>query len=650
MAVAFVAAGALAGTATLAELSLVAPTCSVDDILIAAINAKDNQVWTAPAGWTKFVESDNTTGQRVTLAWKRAESGDSAATFVFTVPVDNNITYHGMISAWSGCVTTGTPIDASTPTVDPAAVAQDSIDYATFDPTETTAYVVAIGFYNDDLTTAGTISGTDPTLTNRWDLSSTTGTDASIMGYSGSSTGAATGARSHSTTSMADAINVGVLFGLVGASSLEQLTFRGRNDDGTETGAFWRAAVNTGWTQAVDANFRVRFEIEEDNAVAIALVGQLQYNLAAAGWNNVTGSSSVVKSVASASIADGVATTNILTGSAKTFTAGSIDEVDGACASVSLNNTHTELEYVLQIVSGDVTDGQTLQLRVTNNGTALQTYTQTPTITVSELEIAVNTDLISFWKLDEASGTRVDNIGTNDLTDNNTVTQATGKIGDAAQFTRANSEYLSRADNESLSTGDIDFSVAAWVFLDSLATQSPIIGKWSGVAGGLEYVLIYQPPAGGSVFDFFVSSNGTAAASRQATSFGTPVVSTWHYVVAWHDSVNNTLNIQVNDGPVNSTAYTLGVFDSAQELQIGRNTGEYAAARIDATGFWKKVLNNNERTYMYNNGAGREIEPLVQPTTEYGKHAIGRGAVASHNIAVRLGGWLEYFSRRLMPA
>lgn len=227
MPVAFVAAGALAATVTLPQLSIIAPTLSVDDIMVAAINAKDNQVWAAPAGWTKFVESNNTTAQRVTLAWKRAVAGDSGATFVFTVPVDNNITYSGLISAWSGAITTATPIDATTPTVDPAAAAQDAIDYTSFDPTETTAFVVAIGFYNEDLTTAGAIAGTNPSFTNRWDLESATGTDSSIFGYDGSSDGAATGARSHSTTSMADAINVGVLFGLVAAPVTEGYSGRG---------------------------------------------------------------------------------------------------------------------------------------------------------------------------------------------------------------------------------------------------------------------------------------------------------------------------------------------------------------------------------------------------------------------------------------
>jgi len=91
--------------------------------------------------------------------------------------------------------------------------------------------------------------------------------------------------------------------------------------------------------------------------------------------------------------------------------------------------------------------------------------------------MALTDNLISFWGLEETSGTRVDAHGTNNLTDNNTVTSATGKVGTAGQFTNANSEYLSITDNASLSTGDIDFSAQAWVYFDSFGTQRGIINK-----------------------------------------------------------------------------------------------------------------------------------------------------------------------------
>lgn len=217
--VSFVAAGALAANATTAALATVGPACRVNDILIYAGMGRNNQVVGVPDGsWTKFVEINNTTVQRITLAWKRAVVGDiGGISYAFTKPVDDNLLNIGVISAWRGCRTNDTPIDGSTPTNSPNA-SSDTVTYATFDPTEFMAYVVAVGVYNEDLTTAGTISGTDPTLASQWDLESATGSDGSCFGYSGPSTGVATGARSHATTSTADAINIGVLFGLVSDS------------------------------------------------------------------------------------------------------------------------------------------------------------------------------------------------------------------------------------------------------------------------------------------------------------------------------------------------------------------------------------------------------------------------------------------------
>lgn len=215
MAVAFQLAGALAANATTAALAVTGPVCAVDDILIYAGMGKNNQVVSAPDGsWTSFIGVNNTANQRATVMWKRAVAADiGGISYAFTKPVDDNLLNIGVISAWRGCCLTGSPIDTATPTTSANALA-DAVTYATFDPAETVAFVVAIGFYNEDLTTAGAIGGTDPTFANNWDLESATGTDGSCFGYSGPSSGAATGARSHTTTSTADAINIGVLFGL----------------------------------------------------------------------------------------------------------------------------------------------------------------------------------------------------------------------------------------------------------------------------------------------------------------------------------------------------------------------------------------------------------------------------------------------------
>lgn len=433
MPISFVAAGNIVGTVTLPQLSIVAPACVADDILIAAINAKDNQQWTAPSGWTIFAEGNNTTAQRVTLAWKRAVTADSGATFVFTVPVDNNITYHGMISAWRGCITTGSPIDATAPTLS-ANASSDTVTYATFDSLQISAYIVAIGFYNDDVTTAGTIASTDPILTSRWDLEDATGTDASIFGASGASTGSDTGGRTQTTTSMTDAINTGVMFGLV-LPTLEQ-------------------------------------------------------------------------------------------------------------------------------------------------------------------------GLVSHWALDEASGTRVDSVlaFANDLTDNNTVTQAVGKIANAGQFDPLNDESLTRASNASLQMGaGVHFTLASWFYLDAIGgpdTTHMIIGKRNSTV--LEYYL--RVIISTSKLNFEVSASGSTpvVSVTHATVLST---ATWYFVVAWYDGTN--LNISLNNGDPATAAFSSDVFAGAAVFTIGAyESFENWRGRIDETGFWKRVLTVNERAQLYASGAG----------------------------------------------
>ena len=167
---------------------------------------------------------------------------------------------------------------------------------------------------------------------------------------------------------------------------LDQDSFRGRNDDGSETTATWKAAANTNWSQDVDTNFRVRFLYQETaggNPANLSL--QLQYNLASAGWNNVTGASSVVRSSLSANFVDLDATTQQL--GVGTFDPGVMEELDGLTgtgADIGASE-ESEVEFCVQIRSADVTNAQTLQLRIVKEGgTVLDTYTNTPTITVVE--------------------------------------------------------------------------------------------------------------------------------------------------------------------------------------------------------------------------------------------------------------------------
>lgn len=122
-------------------------------------------------------------------------------------------------------------------------------------------------------------------------------------------------------------------------AAFNQKTFRGRNDDGNETTATWKAAQGIDFSQIPDQNFRIRFEIQETAACAGAnKVWQLQYNKNAAGWVTVNGSSSVVRSFASPNLADAANLTDQLTIGTGTFIGlTGFDEVDGAAGGNSMD-------------------------------------------------------------------------------------------------------------------------------------------------------------------------------------------------------------------------------------------------------------------------------------------------------------------------
>ncbi len=174
----------------------------------------------------------------------------------------------------------------------------------------------------------------------------------------------------------------------MGATSREQTSFRLRNDDDSESAASWKQLINVDDTINVDENFRIRFGYTVggmDGGQAC----QLEYNLAGAGWNPVNATSIVVRSFTTTHVADNATITEQLD-QGNTFTAnttpnGGFDEVDGLVSSQDLVlGEECEVEYCVQIRSADVVDAQTLQLRITRAGSAFDTYTNEPTITVSE--------------------------------------------------------------------------------------------------------------------------------------------------------------------------------------------------------------------------------------------------------------------------
>lgn len=210
--------------------------------------------------------------------------------------------------------------------------------------------------------------------------------------------------------------------------------------------------------------------------------------------------------------------------------------------------------------------------------------------------MALTDDLVSYWKLDEASGTRNDSHSTNHLTDNNTVGSTTGKLNNCATFVADDTEYLSVANNAELQVGDIDFSISCWCYFTAAAGIQYVFCK---TAAFFPYALSYNNVGGADEMKFEAYFNNTVVKT------GAFAINTWMHVVCINDSVANQCTIIINDGTPTSNAH--GAFantDGAGDLRIGGSdaSGQYLAGRVDEIGLWKRVLTAGEITTLYGGG------------------------------------------------
>ncbi len=186
--------------------------------------------------------------------------------------------------------------------------------------------------------------------------------------------------------------------------------FRARNDDGPSevappTGASWFAPKTTNWGQLVDLNFRVRmlvYSIVSINDGLHTLHLGASYNGGA--YFRVTPTSSIIQFSDTTHWVNNDNTTEWpgRLGSRLLYPAPMNSLVDGddgeddweiQSTSHNLNELEFEAEFSLQVVSGDVSDGDTIELRIFQLSLSpfLAGYDFTPLMTVASVPAITST-------------------------------------------------------------------------------------------------------------------------------------------------------------------------------------------------------------------------------------------------------------------
>ena len=195
--------------------------------------------------------------------------------------------------------------------------------------------------------------------------------------------------------------------------------------------------------------------------------------------------------------------------------------------------------------------------------------------------------LVSYWPLDEISGTRSDVVGTNHLTDNNTVgAKLRGPEGTVAVFTKANSEKLTRAAGAIPAT----YTFSLWVRPDSAtaATDTGILSLDDAGNRGIAYLM----HANGTISTWRVG----AGYVNKMTDVGSPaIMDTWNHLVFVEDKANSRFDVYIN-----GVKHALGSDGSAtavsgSTIEFGNwFAGPYYGGKMATAGMWNVPLSDSD--------------------------------------------------------
>ena len=207
-------------------------------------------------------------------------------------------------------------------------------------------------------------------------------------------------------------------------------------------------------------------------------------------------------------------------------------------------------------------------------------------------------NLVSWWTLDEASGTRVDSTSSGyDLGDSTLpVGQVSGKVGNASSTAHLTGARLliSYASSPNLHPLDVDYTVAGWFNLTSTGNNAALFSNWDFSGGHAFWIA-----PGETQLTYTVGS----------THLGTFVASTatWYHFVCSHDATGNTIDVRINDTTDYSTAHTTGIDSGTDPFVLHNYTGAgnfSINGALDEVAAWSRLLTSAEITELYNSGSG----------------------------------------------
>lgn len=204
---------------------------------------------------------------------------------------------------------------------------------------------------------------------------------------------------------------------------------------------------------------------------------------------------------------------------------------------------------------------------------------------------------IAYYKLDESSGNASDSVGSNTLTNNNSVAYATGIINNGADFGSTNTnKTLTNSSSLGIDSGNI--SISAWVKRESSDFMFAV--NQQSATSDVSYKIKYESG--------IKAVRNIAGGAENQTTAQAISISTWAHVVLTYDG--STVRCYVNGGTPQTVASTGTGSGVTSKFTIGADNSSggtdqfFWDGMVDEVGVWNVALTQDEINKIYNAGRG----------------------------------------------
>ena len=255
--------------------------------------------------------------------------------------------------------------------------------------------------------------------------------------------------------------------------------------------------------------------------------------------------------------------------------------------------------------------------------------TQYLVATSGELLNGLNSGLVAYWNMNEQGGTRDNDSGDANLDATEvgaTLSAVPGPgfpvnpLSSGCRITDTPADYLhvNEPSNDALTMDGTDATICGWVnfnFFDaSSVIAKRIVSKYTDANNDREFVIDLLANQGsfgpGPHFSLFTSEDGTLTNINRFNSpiaSGTVTSGVWYFILMEHDISETRVGLDINNSGIANYNMHDDFINQGQPLRwgrIGNTSSEPLDGSVSQWGFWNRLLTDQEKTLLYNQGSG----------------------------------------------